>query len=273
MTTETRSTTEGEQRGERVAIMGLVLQIIATLGLLVLALSANTPALPGGSTAAWAEVGHLGAGIGVWLVLLLLFNQRKRLRRETLETEALRHEREMSGTRGALFDVDDQELMLSRRRLAWMHRWLLPGFTIVLAVQLGATAFLAGGELSRSLTDDENWPAVAGAAVAMWFAGGLALVLFLFSRYATGMARRPEWQSLRAGASFTLGNTLIIALLAVTLGASASEQPVPERVLMYVVRGLMLLLAVELVLNFILNLYRPRIAGEEPQQAFARRWE
>lgn len=268
MTTTTQSTPEAEKRGERVAIIGLLLQITATLCLLVLALYTNSLARPGGSSAAWVEVSHLAAGIGVWLVLLLLFNQRKRLRRETLETEALRHEREMSGTHGALFDVDDQELMLSRRRLAWMHRWLLPGYTIALAIKLFSMSLLGQGPLWRSVSDDDLWPAVSGAGVAMWFTGGLALVLFLFSRYATGMARRPEWRALRAGASFTLGNTLIILLLAVAMGASASDQPVPERVLMYIVRGLMLLLALELVFNFMLDLYRPRTAGEESQPAF-----
>ena len=52
------------------------------------------------------------------------------------------------------------------------------------------------------------------------------------------------------------------------MGAGASDQPVPERVLMIVARLLMALLAFELILNFILDLYRPRVAGEEPQPAF-----
>ncbi len=261
-----QSTAQNERRGEVVAMIGLLLQVTVTILVLLLALNTGSGDEGTGSSAAWAEVGHLAAGIGLWLVLWLVFNQRKRVRREIFETEALRREREERGTEGAIFDVSDEELMLARRRLSAMYRWLLPGFTIFLGLQLTITALWSSWPLGRGLTSEE-WSAVANTNVTMWFTGGLTLALFLFSRYATGLARLPEWRMLRAGASFTLGSTLMLFLLAVALGAYRTSA-VPEHLLAYIVRGLMLLLAVELFLNFVLDFYRPRIPDEEPRPAF-----
>jgi len=255
-------------------MVGFGLQTVATL--LVGLLYANTvdrqaleSSVLSGSSALIALVPYLSAGISLWLVLWVVFNQRKRVRLEILETENLKREREAAGGGGAIFDVDDAELMVARRRLRWMYRWMLPGYTLILALMLVWAGSRAPWSFGLGLTD-ESWPVVANANVTMWFLGGLTLVLFLFSRYATGLARLPEWRMLRAGASFTLGNTLMMFLGVVALGAQ-STSAVPEHLLAYIIRMLILALSAELVLNFVLDLYRPRTVGEDPRPAFESR--
>ena len=66
-----------------------------------------------------------------------------------------------------------------------------------------------------------------------------------------------------------MGITLVSVAVMATLAAfHFNETPVPERILAKIVRGLLILLGAEFALNFILDLYRPRLPDEEPRPAF-----
>ena len=74
---------------------------------------------------------------------------------------------------------------------------------------------------------------------------------------------------LRSGASWLMGITLGAVAVAATLAVlHYSSAALPERVLAYVLRLLLLLLAVEITFNFVLDFYRPRGPDEEPRPAF-----
>jgi regulator of protease activity HflC (stomatin/prohibitin superfamily) len=75
---------------------------------------------------------------------------------------------------------------------------------------------------------------------------------------------------LRAGASWLMGLVLGAAAVAGTLAPLHYYPEIvgPERLLAYVLRVLILVLAVETLFNFVLDFYRPRQAGEEPRPAF-----
>lgn len=251
-----------DTRARLVAIVGLIGQLVLTAFLVLLTVTSQSEAVRGLTLLS-------GVGTFVWLVLVLVYQQRVLVQAETLETEQLRRERAGAEGTGAIFDVGQEELLLAQRRLRWMYRWMLPAFSLVIILMLAlAGIFWWSWPLLGDLRA-EVWPTVRGVSWLTWCVGAVAFVSFLLSRYATGMAREPDWRMLRAGAAFTMGLTLGAAAVTLALGALHFFQtPIPERVVAQAVRILLLVLAAETLLNFILDFYRPRTADEEPRPAF-----
>ncbi|MBN1491381.1 MAG: hypothetical protein JXA69_15815 [Phycisphaerae bacterium] len=250
-----------ERRALVVSLVGLVLQIMLAVVLLVVALW-------NGSEANRAAALLATCGLPIWVLLALIYKQRQLVREETLETEQLKREREASGAGAALFAGDEERLLVARRRLQWIYRWLVPLFTIL---TIGLLVLLSlkywSWSFGRSVYD-KGWTIPENASVSFAFVVGVAFVAFLMSRYATGMAKQPEWRLLRAGAAYLMGTTLACVAVAVMLGLVQFQAVVPERVLAYVLRILLLVLAAEFLLNFVLDFYRPRQPGDEPRPAF-----
>ncbi len=254
-----------ERRARTVAWVGLGFQVLLAAFFAVLTVWSESEAM--------RAVALLSAiGVTIWVFLLLVYHQRVLVQDETFESEQLRRERE-SGTGGAaIFDIDDEELLLARRRLRWMFRWLLPAFTIAVIVELLAAAVFGWSWAINHSVRADDWKDIENVGMLIWFVGGAAFLSFLLSRYATGMARQPDWRMLRAGASWLMGVTLGAAALVATLAAlHFFESPAPERVLAVVLRILLLVLAAEITLNFVLDFYRPRAPEEEPRPAFESR--
>lgn len=248
-----------EKRAFVVSLIGLFFQAILAAFLGVLAAW-------NGSESNQAAAILAACGIPIWVFLALVYKQRLLVREEVLESEQLRQERAASGAGAALF-ADEERLLLARRRLRWMYRWLLPFFTVVAIVLLAGV----GGTLSWSWdvsVRDKSWPLPTHEAISFAFVLGAAFGSFLLSRYMTGMARQPEWRMLRAGAAYLMGNTLAGVAVAALLGLVYFQMPVPERVLAYTLRTMMVVLAAEFLLNFVLDFYRPRRPDEDPRPAF-----
>ncbi len=251
-----------DRRARTVALVGLGMEILLAAFLTVMAVWSASEAIRG--LAVMAAV-----GVEIWLFLVLIYQQRVLVQDEALETEELRRE-QASGLGGeALFDVEGEALLLARRRLQAMYRWLLPAFTLAIIGSLSAGGLLRWSwPIGRPLNAPE-WRPIQNATVVIWFMGGAAFLTFLLSRYLTGMARQAEWRMLRSGAAWLMGLTLGAAAVCGTLAPLHYGQAVvPERVLAYVVRILLLVLAAETLFNFVLDFYRPRTPGEEPRPAF-----
>lgn len=238
------------RRGQRVALGGLVLQ--AALVGLMLALWWFTQA-----TAAWPALWLVVAPVPIWLLTLILFYCRYLERREARELQELAAR---GGDRASIFAAegpDGQPLRLAANRVRWMERYLVPVFTLLLAGYHVALGILLLGSAGPADT-----VAFAQNASAWMFASvGLAFVAFLFSRYATGMAKGEAWQLLRAPGSYLFTNSLVFLLLAGVLAAEYYRSKIFGEVVTYVLPGFMLIIGAELVLNFVLDLYRPRVPG------------
>lgn len=250
-----------ERRARTVALVGLVFEVLLTAFFALLTAWS-------GSEATRALTLLSGIGVTIWFVLALVYHQRVLVQEEMFESEQLRKERE-GGLGGAIFEVDEEQLLLARRRLQWMYKWLVPVFSVIVIVELACAGFLYWSWSFRLSLWADEWRQVQNTGLLIWFIGGAAFLSFLLSRYAVGMARQREWQLLRAGASWLMGITLAAVALAITLGVlHFFKTPVPEHVVAKVLRGLLLVLAAEIALNQVLDLYRPRLAGEEPRPAF-----
>jgi regulator of protease activity HflC (stomatin/prohibitin superfamily) len=242
-------------------MLGLLFNVSLTVGLALLTLWSDSQAMR-------ALTLLTGSGNLIWLFLLLIYHQRVLVQEEAFETEQLRRDRSATGGEG-IFDVEDEQLLLARRRLRWMYRWVLLGFTIAYIVALTVAAlFYWSWPLGEALSSGA-WTSVQHVQILAFVVGIVAFLAFLGSRYVTGMARQRDWRMLHAGATHLMGITLGAVALAAVLGIMRPfPSPIPERVLAYILRILMLALAVETTLNLILDLYRPRSAEEQPRPAF-----
>jgi membrane protease subunit HflK len=252
-----------ERRARTVAMVGLIFSILVSVFFLLLTSWSDSEALR--ALTRFTAVGNL-----IWFFLVLIYHQRVLVQDEAFESEQIRRERAAGVIGEAIFDVDDEELLLARRRLRWMYRWVLPAFTILIIGSLVAVGLAAWEwELNASVWR-RDWPGVKHSGLLAWFVGGASFLSFLLSRYAVGMARHAEWRMLRAGASWLMGVTLAGLTLVVTLGILhfSPTSPVSERILAYVLRILLLVLAGEILLNFVLDFYRPRGVDDEPRPAF-----
>lgn len=253
------------QQATRVAGLGLIMLFALGLVLLVFGRGSGSTAL------VHASVVPL-IGVIAWAVLAVVFHQHRMAALEALEAAELR------GARGdaSVFDSERaDDSMVSTRRLQWMHRILLPVASLAIAAAFGTAGAWSVGyvaSLSADLRPGEPVPAPfsVGAATGWQLAVcvGLALVTFIFSRFVAGMGKQPAWQNLRGGACVTVGASLALAAVAVGLVADAFGQAkFLERTVAAIGIG-EIALAGEIVLNFVLSLYRPRRPGDFARAAF-----
>ena len=239
------------KRGQRVALIGLVLQT-GLIGLTV-ALWVQTRSAP-----IWPGLWLIVAPWPVWLLTALLFYCRYL---HGIEQEDLRQLAARGGGEG-IFAGEDESHQVAAKRLQWMHRYLMPGFALALAAYHLALAALT----LQWIRATETFPANNFAAI--FFAAGGALASFLMSRYTTGMAEVPAWRPLRAAGSYLFANTLALLTMAVVLGLEYGGVRNVGRVVAYVFSLLLVLLGAELILNFILDLYRPRAPQAEKRLSY-----
>jgi membrane protease subunit HflK len=252
------------QQATRVAGLGLILQLAATLLLLLAGRLL-------GSTAFVSVVALGVAGIVAWACLAVVFHQHRLAAIEAAEADELRASR----PEARVFETErGADSMVAARRLQRLHRALVP------AVSLAIAGFLAWtGVTTASYVHSLSLPAAGDAAELSRFSVGtapgwqlaiciaLALVAFIFSRFVAGMAKQPAWQNLRGGAGFMVAMALALAAVAVGLVANAfGKGKLLEPVVLAIGVG-QAALAAEIVLNLVLGLYRPRRAGDTPRAA------
>ena len=238
---------QANSRGQRVAIGALVLQaVLIALGVWLYTTH---------SAAAAAALWMLMAPTPIWLLTLILFYCRFLQRREEIELEELA----AKGARESIFDEGERdELRTAAARVRWLERWIVPIFTLLMAgYHLGIGAMLLRWVHAAPAVTIIN-PA-AGFFVAL---GGAFLALLL-SRYAIGMAKVSVWAPLRAPASYLCTNALVMLLLAAVMAAAYFKTTVPGAIVAHILPAFMLVIGAELMLNFVLDLYRPRVPGAE----------
>ena len=248
------------QKAARVALFGLLLQLVMGLLMLVYGRSAGDTGFEVASTFALS-------GTLVWAALALVFHQHRLERLEAMERE------ELAATRGdtTIFERSAPDQEAAARRLRQMHQWLMPSVSLGMAGIL--TAF---GLWSWSRIRDMQDPGPEGASFGIGGALGwqlavalsIALAAFIFARFVAGMSRQPAWQNLRGGAGFMVGVALTMLALAVGIVFHVFQKPGVLEWAALGIAGFQVALAAEILLNWILNLYRPRRVGEVPRPAF-----
>jgi len=244
------------QRATHVVGFGFALQAAFGTVLLVIGLSLGDSASVIASL--WALV-----SLVVWAGLLVVSNQHRLERLEALETSELI---EAAGDT-ALFEGGAG---LGARRLRLLYRWILPVVSIAFAAGLVIAGWriihflnaTASGESEAvfRMTDHLGWM----VAIELAF----AVISFIFSRYLAGMAELGAWKNLRAAAGIMVGNSVVFMAVAVGVVFRFFDLSNVIEGIAWGVAIFMFAVAIEVVLAFILNMYRPRVAGEYPRVAF-----
>ncbi len=244
-------------RAVSVSLLGLTVQLVLGLALLIYGVLAKDHAAQSGS--------YLILLLALpWLALSIVFDQHRRERLESMEAQSLAaaQARETS-----VFEAGGEDFRVAARRLAWMHRFLMPTASILLAAALiavGLVRFGSGHELAEP--DRFAPPEQRGWALSLGVL--LGVVGFIFARFVSGMAKQPMWQNLRGGAGASVaaalvGLALIVGHIFHMAGIDAVLRHLQEAVPIFAA-----VLGGEIVLSLVLNIYRPRKAGETPRPAF-----
>jgi len=254
----------GSQRGQKVALTGLVAHLLVLTPLAV-ALRWFTGA-PAAVVALWLVL----APVPLWVLTLILFHCRFLERREAAELERLAARGE---TPEGIFAGPEQQVNVAAARLRWMERYLVGAFTLAfaayhIAMGLVLARWVFRYEFVTGVLETLGITVGRGGGGAFFFALGGAFVAFLFSRYVTGMAKAPAWALLRAPGSYLFTNAVIFLLLAGSIGAAHYQAAAFGQVLAYILPIFMIVIGAELVLNFVLDLYRPRVPGAEVRPSY-----
>ncbi len=246
-------------RAEMLALGGLGLQGMCTLVCLLFSWLTQSAAY---GLLRW----QAALGILVWFLTWIQLRLRRLARDERLDLEEAERRRRAQGMQ-ALFQ--NAEEGLAARNLRHMETILAPIASVLLALGLLAPfgLFLLRGApwslAATNLRSDFLLPAIVGGLF-------VAFSLFLLGMYAAGMARESAWRLLRAGAGYSLTTAFagLITGLAFTLITQGWLATTPDTVVCAVVMAWMTLHAIEILINFVLDFYRPRVAGTENRPGY-----
>lgn len=262
------------RRGTVAAATGFVVHLLLTIGVALMAMYAQ-------SSAIFAAVWYLVAGLPIWAVLWALFNQHKLEHLESLEAEQLAEADEHAA---ALFDEAGEQLAVARRRLNGFYRWGLPlvsglvgGYMLIVGGLLAYFNYnvLAGSEVLSDLLQSRTFledAVVNGPRGSVWWLLVLqlaaAFIGFLVARYVAGMTRVESWKLLRGGAGFMMGNAIAMAVLVLASLVTVLGYPLGYEAAAVIIPAMMAILGFEMLLSLLFDLYRPRTPGEVSRPAF-----
>ncbi len=241
-----------QRRAKNVALTGLGLQTVLLALMLILFLWTH-------SVAAMASLWLLGGGMALWALTAIMMYCRQLERQEAIELEDLSR-----GGKEATIFQRDKDTRPAAARVAWVDRWVVAGFTLAWAGFHVAT----GISMLRYLTARETFPHMNAPLQAVLLLGLAAFAGLLLGAYSIGMSRVPRWRLLRAAGSYLLVNTVFIGLVGAAVFAAWVNYAKVDIVIAFVIPIAQLVLSVELVLNFVLDIYRPRLPGQEHRPSF-----
>ena len=238
------------KKATSVCLLGLALQLLLGFTLLIYSVLSR-------DHAAFTASLFTLIGAAVWLVLAIVFDQHRRERVEAMEAESLAA---LSARQSTVFQENADDLLVAAKRLAWMHKVLVPTSSLIVAALLIAigSALTAARDSFDTVFSlrPSGWPIAIGL--------GLAAVGFLFGRFVSGMAKQPIWANLAGRRAQTVGFAVFGLAMAVGQFVDIAGPDTVLRYLPLVFPLLLILIGTEIVLNFILTIYRPRKPGENP---------
>ena len=232
------------QKNGLVNLMAAVVMFIATF---VVTCFVNS--LAGQVASVFLGLGALVAFVS-WFQMRLAENERL----EKLEID------EMARAKGesALFDAKESEIFPARRARETFEKFFVPGFGVLLFLLEAGAAWLLwrwAGKTNNAIVPDRAMAALSLFAI-------FALLLFLLGRFSVTIARLENHRLLRPGASFLLAGAFICFFTALGVAGVKAEF---FRADFYIARGLCVLLglmAAEMLVTLLLEIYRPRVKGK-----------
>lgn len=266
-------------RGANAAAIGLVVQVLIAVTTLLTAFWCGQfqaeKALRAETMSFFMLAYYMFAGIPVWIILWMIYNQHRLERLEAFETEQISRGQGMTA---ALFDEHADDLNVARRRLNNLYKYGLSTVSVLVGLSLYGLGAYYGWKSFRLVVHYAGNQLLTAADPAAEAAMRLATVMiavvfvsFVAARYVAGMTNIKEWRLLRGGAGFLMGNAFVAGLAGICALASKLGLPALFSYLPLTASVLLILLAVEMTLSLLLSAYRPRKPGEVPKPAFESR--
>lgn len=244
------------RRATTVSLIGLALQVLMAGLLFAYAFLRKDHAAT--TVSLYAAV-----GLVVWLALAILFDQHRRERIEAFEAEALA---QAAGS-SSVFEQSGDDLRVAAKRLRAMQKVFLPAVSIVvggLLIAGGIVRFLSG----KNLASPDRFRHPQDPGFVLFVTVAAAIIGFVFARFVSGMAKQPIWKTLGAGATWAVGTSLLSLLIAIGHFVDIAGPDTMLRYLQPAIPIIMIVLGVEVFLNLLLEVYRPRRQGEVPRVSF-----
>jgi modulator of FtsH protease HflK len=167
---------------------------------------------------------------------------------------------ELSRSRGesSLFGSKDAEVFPARRSREQFEKFFVPGFAVLLFILEAGGAWFLWRWIDKTITPVVDVRAMAAVSLFAIF----ALLLFLIGRFSVTMARLEDHRLLRPGASFILAGAYVCFFTALAVAGVKTQYSHAD---VWVARALCILLglmAVEILLTLLLEIYRPRVRGK-----------
>ena len=202
------------------------------------------------------QVGVLFLGIGTLVAAVSWFQMRleDRERLEKLELDELA--KAHSGT--AMFEARDAEVFPAQRSREHFERFFVPGFTVLLFLLQSTGGYFLWRWLRLTTTSSAVAQPITGLSLFALF----ALVLFLLGRFSATIARLENHRLLRPGASYLLFNAFVCLLVTLGMVGVWSGFAKADLYVAYVLCGVLGLVALETLIQLVLEIYRPRVKGK-----------
>lgn len=236
-----------ERNLQKNGLVNLILAVMISIA--ALAVTGYAHSLAGRVASVFLGLGALVAFV-CWFQMRLEENERL----EKLELDELVKSKGGS----TLFEAKDAEVFPAQRAREQFEKYFVPGFGGLLFLLEAGGAWWLWRSLNRALVfigPERAMPALSLFAI-------FALLLFLFGRFSATMARLENHRLLHPSASFILLGAYICFITALGIAGVKAEFPNAD---LYVAKGLCVLLglmAVEMLVTLLLELYRPRMKGK-----------
>ncbi len=202
------------------------------------------------------QVASVFLGLGALVAFASWFQMRleENERLERLELD------ELAKSKGGstLFEAKDNEVFPAARAREQFEKFFVPGFGVLIFLLEAGGAWLLWRWIAKAtgvIAPDRALPALSLFAI-------FALLLFLFGRFSATMARLENHRLLRPSASFILLGAYVCFITALGIAGVKAEFPKAD---LYVAKGFCVLLglmAAELLVVLLLEIYRPRVKGK-----------
>jgi regulator of protease activity HflC (stomatin/prohibitin superfamily) len=212
------------------------------------------------------QVASIFLGLGALVAFISWFQMRleENERLEKLELD------ELAKSKGGstLFEAKDSEVFPAARAREQFEKFFVPGFGVLLFLLEAGGAWLLWRWISKAtgvIAPDRALPSLSLFAI-------FALLLFLFGRFSVTMARLENHRLLRPSASFILLGAYICFITALGIAGVKADFAKAD---FYVAKGLCVLLglmAAEMLITLLLEIYRPRVAGKVSRPVYDSRF-
>jgi regulator of protease activity HflC (stomatin/prohibitin superfamily) len=204
------------------------------------------------------EVCSVFLGLGVLVTFASWFQMRleENERLEKMEVEELARTRSES----TLFESKEAEAFPAQRVREQFEKFVVPVFGVLLFLLEGGGAYLLWRWISKATGNITIAPDRVMPALTLF--GVFALLLFLIGRFSVTVARLENQRLLRPSASFLLAGAYICFVTALGIAGIKAGFPKVDFYVTHVLCVLLGLMAAEMLVTLLLEIYRPRVKGE-----------